>query len=232
MRERDWFALQLLLIALAILIGVLISCSAHARTIRVAVLDTGFIDTPEIRECPTGSHDFTGVGPRDDSPIFHGSNVAAIITRFAGSSNVCVMNLKVLYKDKFVPRGYLAALKHLTTVPVDIINLSLSGKVMIPEERALLKTLLDQGKVIVVAAGNDGINMDYTGCIIFPACSDPRLIVVGNMSKLSNRGKVVDAVLPGVKVYGAGVLLTGTSQAAAIMSGQIAREAARLENKR
>lgn len=232
MRERDYFALQLLLIALAILVGVLLSCEAHAKTIRVAVLDTGFIDTPEIRECPTGSHDFTGTGPVDDSPVRHGSNVAAIITRYAGSSNVCVMNLKVLYKDAFVARGYLAALKYLTTVPVDIVNLSLSGRLIIPEEKSLLRILLNQGKVIVVAAGNEGINMDYSGCIIYPACSDPRIIVVGNISPRSNRGKVVDAVVPGIKVYGAGVWLTGTSQSAAIMSGQIAREAARLESNR
>jgi len=108
-----------------------------------------------------------------------------------------------------------------------IVNLSLSGRSSRVINEAV-KSLKDQGLIVVVAAGNDGMD----ACLSSPAMADS-VITVGSISNedkqsgFSNYGKCVDILAPGENIlstaFGGGVMyMSGTSMAAPLVSGIIA----------
>lgn len=207
-------------------------CVVNAKQIRIAVLDTGLnptITTNKIKICEDGYHDFTGSGIMDTSG--HGSNVSDIITNRLEKYDYCLYILK--YHESGNPKKSLENLiKAYVWIrdnlsKINFINLSGGGNGFVSDEAKLVKQILDNRNIVwVVAAGNEDTDLDKL-CDFMPACIDPRLIVVGNIQsngKLfpsSNYGKVVDVYRVGVKVFGAGMYLSGTSQATAVYTNEL-----------
>jgi hypothetical protein len=207
-------------------------CAAHAepqqvqKPIRVAILDAGLGYTPELLPlCEEGHRDFTGEGITDFTASKHGNNVAALIAGAAGRGNYCLVILKV-FKGQTgnSTKPYIAALHDVYRHGYEVVNLSLSGTGSDLEEYALLRLLLDKGVHVQAAAGNQGYNLDELGCVVFPACADRRITVVGAYDvQRSNVGLIVDVIGSGKDKRAGGVSLSGTSQATALHTGQVVR---------
>lgn len=219
---------------------------AGARTLAIAVIDTG-IDPSVPHQCKFGSRDFT-VDQKDKKARKnatdvhgHGSHVSGLIVQQAGDSGYCIVALK--YYSEANPgsvnlRNMKLAIQYAINIKVDYINISGGGPEADPGERSLIKKALDKGIKVVVAAGNDHDDLDKA-CVYFPACYDPRLVVVGNLEVFndktdrcpsSNYGKHVNrwevgTDLKSTLVGGKTGSMTGTSQATAVATGKLVHAA-------
>lgn len=235
--------------------------ASKVKKLKVAVIDTG-IDPKLLKGnsyCPSGHKDFTDKGLDDHHG--HGTHISGIIDQYAKNYifdgkmaknidkiNVDYCQIILKYWDNAADvnaqplKATIAAFKYAMEQKVDIINYSGGGDDFSKEEQALVKKALDMGIKIVAAAGNGA--RDKSGTMVgydldvkpyYPAMYDPRIYVVGNITKSntwvesSNRGKSVkyweigDRVLsrlPGSS-YG---YMTGTSQATAIKTGKLVRQ--------
>jgi len=228
--------------------------NVEARTIRIAVLDTGLNNIDgTIPLCPE-SKDFT---LRDGNIRFkyfekvrtslidengHGTNISNIIHQIAKGTDYCQMILKVFAfkKAQNGEKHTSEALEYIDNLsqPVDFINYSAGGTFVIPKEKILIQKLIDKGVTFITAAGNNNNNLDEK-CNYYPACYDNKIIAVGNINDdgtkyaSSNYGvKVIKFWANGVSREAGGYTLSGTSQATAIVSGQMIVVMDRTYNKR
>lgn len=214
---------------LGLAIGTMLGqCAAHAGPIRVAVIDTGLEDSLEpIPLCEDGYKDFTGGSYSGSDPVaHHGTNVAALITLEAGASagRYCLTMFKIFTQYGFDMVAYMRALDAIAKGKYDFVNMSFSGPISLNFEIRAIKSLLDRGTVVVVAAGNDSKNLD-TSCNSYPACVDPRIVVVSAHDvPTANTGKVVDVWTSGARQAGGGYIMSGTSQATARTTGVLVRK--------
>lgn len=198
------------------------------QPIRVGILDSGFTPAAgdNIPFCKDGHREFVRSGNMRDSVAgLHGTLIAHIVAEEAVyKSGYCIVVLKAVSQARGGNLGdYLQALEYATTLNLDILNISLTGSNSDLEETILIKKLLNSGVQIVTSAGND--SKDFTdGCFRYPACLDPRLIVVGTVNRYSNKGPQVDILENG---YYKGQ--NGTSFAAARVTGTIVRKAIELK---
>lgn len=214
------------------------------KGIRVCVIDTG---APKNHPDLAGAIVNTFNPYENEYPLDrcgHGSNVASIIG--SRDNNIGTIGIapecdlliaKGLDDDGFgdwVKIG--ACIQWAVHNNAHIINMSLGD---MNEPPGMIKSAIQwatsKGVIIVAAAGNDP-NSDSThptpNDVSFPARYD-ECIAVGAIDKdkklafFSHRGKSLDAVAPGVDIYGCYknnnyAVLTGTSQASPIISGVIA----------
>jgi len=201
--------------------------------IKVVVIDTG-LDLKDERFkqvlCLTGHDNFTNESMTDYAG--HGTHVAGLIKQYAGLSNYCLIILK--YYSTRDPenntRRAQQAIRRAVELGASVINFSAGGPGSNPEECMLLT--LHPEVTVVVAAGNDGANLDRN-CDYYPACYNlPNVRVVGAIGidrqryASSNYGAVVKNVEPGERIvstlphnqYGP---MSGTSMAAAIHTGKL-----------
>jgi subtilisin family serine protease len=202
-----------------------------AGPIRVAVIDTGLAASAKVKICKTGHKDL--VDPTGNMPVEpHGTNVSGLIEQYAGDANYCQIIIRWYMSgmDAGMLKTNLAlGVKAAIDAKADIINISGGGKEPYELEHKYIKLALDKGIKVIVAAGNDGNNLDYN-CNYFPACYDKRIVVIGNVNQngvrhyLSNYGKIVNHYVVGVDRCAQGICMTGTSQSTAIVTGRIVRE--------
>lgn len=199
------------------------SARAASLQIKVAVIDTGF--TATVQQVPIcGMIDFTNSGTiKDTDSNRHGSNVAGLIAANAEPASFCLIILKVFNGNRISQRAYTAALNYVLHTKIDFLNLSLQGRGRMAAEITLIKQIINKGTVVVAAAGNEGAVM-HKGCDYYPACTDDRIVVVGNVSPRSNTGTIVDVIVDGQKKTAGGTTLSGTSQSAAIHTGRLVKE--------
>ena len=139
----------------------------------------------------------------------HGTMVAGIIaaahndTAIAGvNPNAKLMVLRALGNFGTTRASLLAeAIVYATDNGADIINLSVGGALTNPMETAALKYASEKGVLIVVAAGNEGVDLDNYG----PGGSEYALTVGATYfddrtAAFSNLGAQVDLTAPGVDV--------------------------------
>jgi hypothetical protein len=230
-----------------------VSSLAWSKTIRVAVIDTGYTH-PENGEkakiCKDGHLDLTSMNRQDvigrDETLFknHGTNITHIISDVAGDGDFCIVVIKAFRPAVENITSISNAVAHATRLGVDIINISAGGESEVPQETIEIKKALDKGIVVISAAGNKGLRLktlepkrelaetlkdgEVEGSY-FPAMSDPRIIVVGSLNKdgsrasHSNYGASVDVWQLGEKVYGGGIYMSGTSQATAVHTGIVVK---------
>lgn len=225
--------------------------ASESKPVVIAVIDTGFAaerfgykEFEKIKLCKYGHKDFSGfeefifsLRTNDPVPVDnhgHGTNIACIIDQLArtGTRDYCLVILKY-YDPKGGEKDNLKnsnkAMRHAIDIKADYVNYSGGGTEKNKTESKLVKEFLDKGGVFVAAAGNE--RSDLQRHPYYPASVDPRVISVGNLSRIdekpvptSNYGKAVKRWEIGDSVVGCNIVLSGTSQAAATATGKMIKD--------
>ncbi len=230
------------IIVLSILTVFVVQPYAHAKQIKVAVIDTGFdfaskwhnskLSKPKL--CKSGHKDFTGTSVMDNHS--HGTHISSLIASGNDKINYCIVELKYFDKNPKVDTlsTVIKAISHAIALKVAIINLSISGLYHSKLECALLTRALDKGIKVIAAAGNNSLNIDRYKS--YPAMCDKRIMVVMNgknnkdLNATSNYSFGKNTyILDGKEVKGLGIndseiVLSGTSQSAALLTSKVLRE--------
>lgn len=204
---------------------------ADAKTLRVAVLDTGINMYLQSRLPVCEVHDVSGYGILDTHG--HGSHIAATIAKYAGDTKYCLVIIK--FFDKSMSKEQTAGnsikgLKWVLNNKIDILNYSGGGVYPMKEEREVITKLLDSGVIINAAAGNEATELnDKDG--YYPASYDKRINVVGALDKegvkldSSNWGTPVTFWRLGQITVETSIetdsYMQGTSQATAVFTGEM-----------
>jgi subtilisin family serine protease len=223
--------------------------------VRVGVIDSGFDARHPAFDGLDVEYDACGKGTTD--VIGHGTHVtgtiAAVVDDAAGVSGIARPRLAVwkvmpnapqvgrqFYVD---PKPYIGALAAAAEMGLAAVNLSLAGTTQsetVEPER--IKALLDANVNVVAASGNGYLKGNPP---MYPACYDGVLAVGsiaedGSRSEFSGSASYVDLVAPGSNILSVQPMrrsqyrqkrtldvLSGTSMAAAHVSGALALLAAR-----
>lgn len=234
--------MKLLKILLVVVMATVVSMPlvAKDKTITIAVIDSG-IDASIPKLCKFGHKSFSSALP---NPLLdedgHGTHIAGLISSTAEDGDYCLVSIKyynVKAKGTENLDNMIKSVQYAINIGVNFINISGGGPERNEQEYKLIETALNQHIKIVVAAGNEHIDLDKV-CNFFPACYDKRIVIVGNLirngsttrSPTSNYGNVVNRWETGTYVLstapgGKLVRMSGTSQATAVATGKLVREA-------
>lgn len=208
----------LLVLLFGILLGVLLVNSAQAKTLRIAVLDTGY-SGPITHLCATGHYDFTTFTPTVGlDTIGHGTTVTRAIEQYAGDKDFCILVFKVFGQEQ-VATLIISAMLQAVASNANVMNLSFEGgNPLAPEQEALTYALIKHLSVFV-AAGNASKDLNAK-CDVYPACYNVKgLHVISGKplhdAKTGNTGKAVTEVQDYCYAD-----LCGTSLSTAIATGK------------
>ncbi len=208
------------------------------NSVTVAVLDTGIIPHPDLEGRILTGADFVD---EDDNPTdetnsnSHGTHVAGIIAANTDNNKgiagvygqVDILPIRVLTDHYGDTADLIDGIKYAIEKDVDIINMSLAGSGSSTLLRETIKEAVDQGIVVIAAAGNS------SGWVQYPAAF-PEVIAVGAISQdnelsyFSNYGSELELLAPGEEIistsgnktnYYKYVYMSGTSMAAPYVSG-------------
>lgn len=191
-----------------------------------------------------------------ESSSWHGTHVAGIIAASTGNAKgvagvswgAKIQPVRVLGKCggytsdiadaiRWAAGGNVSGVVTNAT-PAKVINLSLGGSGSCPQYlQSAIDDARSRGAVVVVAAGNSALNLDYND--VTPANCNGVIRVAssgsgGTLSSFSNYGRNVDIMAPGENIYSLGnsgtttstsesyTSYSGTSMAAPYVSGVIA----------
>lgn len=221
---------------------------------KVVVLDTGInYKHPELQSSYLGGKDFVNRDndPKDDNG--HGTHVAGIITANGISSRAKgaapgtgIIAGKVLnrfgsgYLSDIVAGIYWAVegpdgiINTPDDFKADAISISLGTSTTYkgfcdndyPEFRDAIKYAVDNGVVVVVAAGNSNTGVSSPGCISY-STTIGAVDSKDSLASFSGRGEAVDLTAPGVGIYSTWLgtrynTLSGTSMATPMVSATVA----------
>lgn len=203
------------------------------RGIRVAILDTGVADHPDLPK-PIASKDFTGKGNVEDGNG-HGTHCAGSVL---GRNGIGAAPEAELIVGKVLSDGgsggtdgINAGIRWAADQGAHIISMSLGGPGPASEEdRAALAYAIGKGCVIFAAAGNAGYRGSNT--IGYPGRYDEVICVGayrqdGTIANFSSGGKEIDIANPGENILscnyrGGYVAMSGTSMATPNAAGRAA----------
>lgn len=205
--------------------------ASNISIITVAVIDTGvnYEKSEDKRLCQTFN---TTKEPPEDFHG-HGSNIVGLILKNTKpDTKYCInsykgfaMNSNATEAEKAA--GYRASLEAVLLARPTIVNISAGGLGQDQKEKELIVKMLDLGIIVVVAAGNEAMDLSKD-CAYFPACIDSRLIVVGNGKNgkpnhgaKTNHGGPVEVYVDGQNQTGLGITMSGSSQSTAIVTAKI-----------
>lgn len=207
-----------------ILLILFMTSICQAKTIRVAVIDTGIERhvVGQAKLCPSGHRSFVP-GTTIEDRTGHGTNVAGLIQENAKDADFCMIIIKFYDSDNSATnslQSLVQSLNYAVDQKVDIINFSGGGGVKSLIEQATIERIVKERIILIVSAGNKNEDLDKS-CNYFPACYNKRIWVIGSLDVPdTNKGKVVDAYLSGKDKTGFGITMSGTSQATAIFTGR------------
>jgi Subtilase family len=202
--------------------------------VTVAVIDSGITPIPELGQSADSAQSRSFVqGEALDQDDIHGTEMAVIVHTAAPDARLLI--LKALDDQEGGSQQNLAtAIGYAVDHGARVINLSAAGAEKSGEVNAAIANASRHDVLVVVAAGNEGLNSD-----VYPSYPAnyrwPNLVAVaaadgqGNLAANSNWGKHSVALgAPGVAVAtydptGALVHVSGSSPAAATVSGTAAR---------
>ncbi|CAB4810665.1 unannotated protein [freshwater metagenome] len=209
----------------------------------VFVVDTGISSHTEFAGRMLTGYTAVNDGNGTNDCQGHGTHVAstAVGTSFGVATDALVVPVRVLDCGG---SGYnsqvLAGLNYIASYPLNgkraVVNMSLGGSVSTTLDNAI-ETLVSQGIVVVVAAGNDGSDIDLAerdACNHSPARVTAALTVGATdesdrRASFSNYGSCVDIFAPGYDINGASIdpayeytTMSGTSMATPHVTGAVA----------
>lgn len=208
----------------------LITTPSFGQT-KLAVIDTGLdLNDPRFKSvlCKSGHKDFTGSGIKDT--VEHGTHVTGLIKQYAKNADYCILIYKFYQPDELNAAREILAIKEAIKAKVDIINISGGGEEYSKEEYELIK---NNPKVLfVVAAGNNGENLDIENNKYYPASHKlPNILAIGGLNEDGTRGSYSNYGTFVIWERGTDVLSTipngrmgiksGSSMATAIKTGKI-----------
>lgn len=218
---------------------------SKGQGIKIAVLDTGCDpDHPDLQNRIIGGRNFTDDDHGDENNFSdyngHGTHVAGTIAAEENGKGVVgvapqaeLLIIKVLDRNgSGTYEGIISGLQYAIEQKVDIISMSLGGPVDHPLLHKTIQQAVNQGILVVCAAGNEGDSDDKTDEFTYPG-SYNEIISVGAVdldrrsSDFSNSNNQVDLVAPGERILstylnGGYATLSGTSMAAPHVSGALA----------
>ncbi len=221
---------------LILLLVVLFTVGVFAQETRerVVIMDTGLTFNADSLPyvCKDGHMDFSG-STLDDN-VGHGTNVAGLVARGLDVHKQCITIIKYYDRDGKGQDPYngqkphdvlVAAWAYLLTLDAKWVNMSFVGEIYVKEEYSTIKTLLERGTKVVVAAGNETLDFAVK-CERFPACysfKSPNWYVVGAQDlSVSNFNGPVNVLQPGLSQRGHfGPMMSGSSQACANATAKI-----------
>lgn len=188
----------------------------EAKEVRIGIIDTQF-EYKNVKLCdnekqPIRTSESINVYPK------HGTSMLKNI-----QSKVKVDHCFVLIEGiSLNGRSYIEALELATYRKLDVLNLSISGTELWELENYFIKKIIDGGTVVVASAGNDSSTIDIEDCNVYPACSDPRVIVVGSKDlEIANKGTRIDVSYNGICLNGDKGTSCSTSYITGIISNKI-----------
>lgn len=199
--------------------------------IQISIVDTGINLTPALAPylCSEGHKDLTGRGLQDT--VGHGTTMAFLIAQSISPATHCLVIIKWLdYGDEGPINRFSDGLIQAAYSKAKYMNVSAGGRGFSRLEDMALRYAVDQGMRVIVAAGNDGLDLNKD-CSIYPACfmtESPNFYTVGALSpngeraEFSNYGDIVDMWELGIIEGVDGALMFGTSPATAVATGKIA----------
>ena len=156
----------------------------------------------------------------------HGTNITGLIAKDINVDKYCITMVKIDINPGGAENIPLTLTKLSQAVSkIGVINMSLNYPAYSHEGAKALQQLVRRGVKIVVAAGNQSLNLDVA-CVIYPACyskiiKHPNFKVIGALAEFSNVGSIVDLFLTGELV--GTPPMRGTSMAAGIYSGMLVK---------
>lgn len=214
------------------MLSLLIMSVMASDTIRVGVVDTGidYGNSSFISHLcePNDLYDAIGDGMQDN--LGHGKYINESILSMAKDSNFCFVVAKWTdTRNTTSEASYLNSLHYILGKNVTLVNLSLTAYIYSREEYDLIND--HQNVLFIVAAGNEGYNLDSLQGIYPPQYMLPNIVVVGALNEDgehytdSNFGAIVRSWEIGWYAYG-----HGTSFATAIHTGRIIYNLSHLTN--
>jgi subtilisin family serine protease len=219
------------------LILISLPCVSYSRGIaKIAVIDTGLdVNDDRFKELICGYRDLTGEGIEDKHG--HGTHIAGLIKQYAENAHYCLYIIK-FYSERasnFSNTSRMAeAIRDAANSGAKIVNISGGGGSFSEIEYLAIK---NHPKVrFIVAAGNDGANLDKSTYKYYPACYNLKNITaVGalgtNNKRLhdSNYGSNIKTWEVGENILstlpnGENGVFSGTSMATAIHTGKVIHE--------
>ena len=233
---------------------------AQEKPVTIAVVDSGFtqpIGYPTPNFCKFGHADVTAFFPKTNiipkDLHGHGTNIVFTIEKQlegVDRSKYCLVIIKYWNPGTsgwISVRNTVKAFKRAHNMNISIVNYSSVGNSSDLRERLIIKKMLDDKIVVVVAAGNEGAKIVPESEIFnlkpdpkldpkvekttwsYPANYDDRVIAVGNLvgkvrNPSSNYGSRVNFWEIGTDVESGGIKMTGTSQATAVYTGKLIRK--------
>jgi subtilisin family serine protease len=216
--------------------ALLVRCNAPGQArhvVTVAVIDSGVSPIPQLGRSTDSAQSRSFVpGESLDQDDVHGTEMAVIVHTAAPTARLLI--LKALDDQEGGSQQNLAAaINYAVAHGARVINLSAAGAEKSSEVSAAIANASRHDVLVVVAAGNEGLNSD-----VYPSYPAnyrwPNMVAVaatdghGNLAANSNWGKRTIALgAPGVAVAtfapaGALVHVSGSSPAAAAVSGTAA----------
>lgn len=188
---------------------------------KIAVIDGGLPKAlPKEYLCNYGSLDLTNTTINDKDG--HATNIIGILYPKLNPNKHCIIILKWTDTDGPSPTMQVdSAVRMAKSLNSNMVIMALEGGSSSIFTYVNLQTMLDYGAKIIVAAGNDGIDLGVS-CIIYPACykltGDFYVAESweGNTRHYySNYNNPNGVRANGFNRTGFGVTMTGTSQATA-----------------
>ena len=196
--------------------------------IRVAVIDSGIQLPSEMTDRILEGKDYVNQGNGWSDNNGHGTHVAGTILDATRGLNVSIIPIRIFNGNQGASTLLICnAIEYAISQSPQVINMSLGGPISQDSnyEREVILNAIDEGIVVVVAAGNGdnyGNPVDTAG--IGPAFMEECIVVAaldssGQIASFSNYGESVDVAAPGVNIKSYGIdgnqyaVMNGTSMA-------------------